>query len=129
MNFEKCAFSGAQKICGQGGCLCGYDCSRPDHKEPNFKPMSLLVPGNDCPLEKYPVTHDTRHWTERTFAESSPTEDELFCLCAMCDNTGDTEINGDKMTVTPADPMRCYDCPVQMTRECIEENAAEARMS
>lgn len=129
MNFEKCALSGAQKICGPGGCLCGYPCSRPEHKEKSFKPLDLFGPSTVCPLEKYPVTHDTRHWTERTFDESNPTQDEFFALCALCDNTGDVEIAGDEMTVTPIDFKRCMDCPVHIMRENIEENRAEARMS
>lgn len=129
MDFEKYANSGAQKICGQGGCLCGYPCSRPEHKEKNFKPLPLIGSSSECPLEKYPVIHDTRHWTERTREESTPTEDEFFALCARCNNTGDIELAGDSMTVRPIDFKKCIDCPVHMTRESIEEAAAEARMS
>ena len=127
MDFLKLSESGAKKICGQGQCVCSYPCGH-DNKEKHTLPL-INPEHTECPLAKYNVTPDstTTPWYKRPASETVVTDDEMFALCARCENTNGVEICGDYMEVNPIDHSRCYDCPVHVTRECIAENQAEAR--
>ena len=120
--------SGCRKLCGEGNCIAHFDCG---HKKSTLvHPARPLGNSTVCPLAKYntPPVENVKPWYERHVSEYTVTEDEIFALCADCDNAEVTE-DGDMYVVNRKDIHQCVDCPVKMTEECMQELAAEAMMS
>lgn len=120
--------SGCRKLCGEGTCIAAFDCGHPKNKL--IHPARLLSTNTVCPLAKYntPPDENVKPWYERHVSETTVSGDEIFALCADCDNAEVTE-DGDMYVVTRKDIHLCVDCPVKMTEECMQELAAEAMMS
>ena len=120
--------SGCRKLCGEGNCIAHFDCG---HKKSTLvHPARPLGKSTVCPLAKYntqPV-ENVKPWYERQVSEYTVTEDEIFALCADCDNAEVTE-DGDEYLLTRKEIRLCMDCPVKMVEECMQEMAAEAMMA
>lgn len=128
--FEELAASGAKKLCGLGTCISGFPCGHEKHSL--VKPARLMSTAPECPLAKYNVQteRDPRPWWERKRSEIEPTEEELFALCALCENGEVTElVGGEYLELERKDIRYCFDCPVAMARDGMAELSAEARMS
>lgn len=118
----------AAKICGRGTCYCGYNiCANPSCKASS--PVPLVGTDEECPLAKYhspitpkPVTREEllALWLDKI------TRTELNALCRACDRR-ETDANGD--TTQDCYFAHCLDCPVNGTREAMDENEAEARVN
>lgn len=126
MDFLKLAESGAKKICTKD-CHLHFDCGHPDKDPwPGFVP---LFGTEKCPLEKYHVQHDSESFSCGDIRAVEPTDDELTALCGACSN-GSIVFDKDGSPKAIADNWRkCMDCPVEHTRESIEEERAEAACS
>jgi hypothetical protein len=125
MNFQKNAIIGATKLCGRTTqCLCACNCDHDNHKPIGIKP---LVEGSACPLARYNIKPEENmpSWWEAPIDYFEPTDDELFALCALCENAEVVE-SGDYMTAEPKDWILCMDCPVHGFVESREEQRAEA---
>lgn len=129
MDYIKLSESGAKKICGQAGCIACYPCGH-TNKATTYGLDLLNKDHTVCPLAKYnvPEEKNAKPWNERPYEETTPTDDEMFALCARCDNTDGIELCGDHIEVNPKDAMLCMDCPVYIVRESIAETEAEIRM-
>ena len=119
MDIKKEALSGAQKICNSGTCISGYECGRAKDRYQ----LPLFNEAFVCPLSRYEIGKENN-------PHLAVTEDEIFALCAECENTGRITFheNGD-MTIRRKDLSVCADCIVKMIQESNAECAAEARMS
>lgn len=126
--FGALAQSGAQKLCGYGNCI--YRCFNCGHQKAKLGGTPpLLNPNATCPVAKYQVEdRGERDWTQCHVSEIELSGDELFALCACCDNTT-VQHDGEYLTAEKEDLKRCMDCPVHTAWECVQEAAAEARMS
>lgn len=121
MNIKEYALSGAQRICCSGTCISGYECGRAKDRYQ----LPLFNESFVCPLSKYAI--DPNVTVE---PHEFVNEDELFALCAECDNTGEVKVHKDgSMSVKRVDLTMCTDCIVKMIQESNAECAAEARMS
>lgn len=126
--FSQAAASGAKKICN-GSCISGIPCNRPEMKASFPAPQRPFNPGNtNCPLSVYPVCKQTKPWYECRREELEPSQDEIFSLCALCENSNVTE-DGDSYVLERVSLKNCMDCPVKMCEENMQELAAEAAMS
>lgn len=124
--FEGLARSGAQKLCGYSNCIyrC-FDCGHPKAKLGGTPP--LLNPDALCPVAKYQVDdRGERDWTQCHVSEIELSQDELFALCACCDNTEVAE-DGKFLTAYRKELRACMDCPVKAVEDCMQECSAEAR--
>ena len=124
--FEGLAKSGAQKLCGYSNCIyrC-FNCGHPKAKLGGTP--SLLNPNATCPVAKYQVEdRGERDWTKCHVSEIELSQDEIFALCACCDNA-DVEEDEEYLTVQRKDLMACMDCPVKAVEDCMQECASEAR--
>ena len=120
----------ARKIC-ISGCFAGYtSCKKPQHvaKSNLVAPISLIGENTICPLQKYDVPYSLPKpfWEG---LESQPTLDDCFWICANCDHGAVHQKEKDLVLDRPGWDTICIDCPVELTRDSIEECLAEARMS
>ena len=128
--FGDLAQSGAKKLCGIGDCICDYECGHLNRGTGPFKFPGPKTGTEKCPLEKYGISpeQNPKPWWERHRSEMEPSEEELFALCACCDNA-DVEAKGDTYTAHRKDLHACFGCPVKTAEEAMQEAAAEARCS
>lgn len=79
-----------------------------------------------CPLAKYNITPstETKPWWERKAEELHVTREEIFALCAECEN-GKVCEDADGTYVQRKKLELCFDCPVKGVEEAMDENAAE----
>ena len=84
--------------------------------------------GATCPLEKYKVVEPAK---ASAFVQKKVTVDDCYTVCANCEHATVTKQKKGFFAVDIKDAFEsfCLDCPVQMLRDCIQENEAEARMS
>ena len=80
---------------------------------------------NGCPIAQYK--------TNNAAIPNEPNEimEGMFAVCAMCDHSGAVR-KDDCYELTRTDRTYesvCLDCPLQMARDALQENLAEARMS
>ena len=131
--FGETAEKAAKQVCGRGECFCAYECGH-SNKAGNGKSCVPTV-GEDtvCPIAKYNVTPDTRTFEERLATHEQDVDmNGLFALCACCEHSDGAEKVRDCYVLnrtTECYMNHCLDCPVNMTRECMEEGCAEAAMS
>lgn len=118
----------AKAVCGQGQCVCAYDCGHSN--KPEFvQSLHLLGKETTCPLAKYNVIPDTRSFWERMMAGEAVklSVDDCWQFCSKhCEHA---ETSEDGIVRLKNYESVCIDCPVNMVRETLSENAAEARMS
>lgn len=125
------AMNGATKLCNCEACFVPFPCERKKW-HPRQGSISSLTPiGNDteCRLKAYPVKEDTnkKPWYERKRTEYEITYDELAAICAECSYA---RVAGKEIIRSDQDYYNhCLDCPVQMTREAMDEASAEAANS
>lgn len=127
--FRLCAESGAKKLCNQF-CIAPYACG--NQKEPYPGAPNPVCTGETCPVAKYHAynTNDDKWW-EHHASEQYTSEDEIFALCALCENSvvKQSPEDEDVFIATRVELWKCLDCPVKMVEESMQENAAEAAMS
>ena len=119
----------ATRICGAGNCFCGYKvCSNPTGRVTN--PVSMIGSDEVCPLAKYkcknipkPTSRDKLldYWQKCRVSKG-----DCALLCGECDYL---ETDSDGYISEDCYFKHCMDCPVNRTRESIEETEAEARCS
>lgn len=128
--FDVDAKSGARKLCGAGECICDYECGHPNRKNGPFQHTPLQTGTKVCPLAKYGVKpeENPKPWWERHVSELEPTDDELFALCALCDNA-DVVMDDKYITANRKDLHACFGCPVKMAEDAIQEARAEGACS
>lgn len=119
----------ARKICGAGECACAYEvCSNPDLRISN--PLQQLGADKVCPLTKYhcePIPKPTnRADLLRYWQSTRVTVTECNTLCHHCEHF---DCDDDGLQSTDEYFAHCLDCPVNRTREAIQEMEAEAAMS
>lgn len=122
---SQAAQQAAAKICGIGGCFCGYYevCSNPQTKLPNPRPQ--IGCDKECPLAKYNVEPTPKPTTREEIVASwanRPSLSDCAVLCKDCQYGATRE----EWEVYRS---HCMDCPVHQTSEAIQENEAEARCS
>ena len=103
-------------------CQQPVDRDHPMRTKLVFRKLGFLA---ECPLGKYHIEPVTKPWTECSYADTTPTRDEIWALCAQCPQAT-TEPDGDKIIVRRLDLKNCADCPVKSCEETLQECAAEA---
>lgn len=124
--WRKEAIAGAQKLCGgTSHCICDYKCDHSNHS--NEKLVPRVGSSEICPLAKYAVIpeRNSEPWYRLPAYHFYPTENEMFSMCAMCENST-VKHQGSYYEVVPKDRLQCFDCPVYAYREYEGEVATEA---
>ena len=121
--FEEKARKGAEKICSNGQCFCGYNCGR--EKSSIIKPLELIDSNFVCPLASYEVPAKT----DESFSpfDSRVNKEDLFALCFHCSNTTVKE-DEEYITLKRKNLTMCADCMVKSIEDSIIEAEAEAYM-
>lgn len=112
--FRRQAVSGANKLCDPKDCTFQFDCGTSQKGKSSLRKVG---PMTECPLRKYPK-FEKDHEDDQAVI---PTLDEIFALCGRCENG---QVVGD--AVHRKDITACFDCPVKIAEEYIQETAAEA---
>lgn len=112
----------ASAVCGNGPCVCGYDCGHSNKIESATLP--LVGKETVCPLAKYHVKQDSRTFYERMRAGDvfEITEKDCWNFCAKhCEHAEVSTTNGEATIHLKDFDSACIDCPVQMARESLIE--------
>lgn len=130
-NIHDLAMSGATKLCNCDACFSPFPCERKKwhSRQDNFRSLTPIGKDTECRLKVYPVQEekDKKPWYERKRTEYEITYKELVAICAECPNA--KLVGNDIVRTDDAYINHCLDCPVQQTRESMDEAAAEAASS
>lgn len=123
--FTALAKSGAQKICGMNRCLTDFDCDHVNHDTLSIPPAGEA--DHVCPLAHYGVepSGDARPQPERAYEETTPSDDELFALCACCKHAALKSKNGEYWVERTDFFESCVSCPVMACEDSILKCRAE----
>ena len=117
------ALCGAKKLCGKGSCYYDLGCGH-SNNDPKWP---VIKPGATCPLAKYNIQPEeqTKPWWETPARELYIDRDEIFALCAECEN-GEMREDNEGVLVHRKNLDVCMDCPVKGAEEAMDENTAES---
>lgn len=128
------AEAAARKFCVKGCCGNYPTCTRchEPHAGLQCGKMPQIGKSTVCPLAVYEVPDQAQPTTLKEQAAAAPTANDCVAMCANCEHARVTSYDAVKgtMSVELIDyKTHCIDCPVFQTKEAIQENQAEARLS
>ena len=133
VTFDEMAENAAKKLCGKSLCLASYPCghAKEAHCAGVSDPFADKAKDKTCPLAEYDAYQaKSKPWYECTAEETSLSDNEIFALCARCENSAvhakrdkNGKLVGLGLTRTNLDD--CLLCPVKAAEESMDECEAE----